>query len=234
MLNKFSASLLLAVATFAAHAQTGSDIKAKQGSSAYAQDSRGIVARTGYGSCLRTGYWSPADGVEGCDGALASPVPKVTAPAPAATPAAPMAATAAPAAVAAAPAAPKRCDSSINLSADEAFAFNKAVLSAAAKRKLDAELPAKLAACSKVDLIIVTGHADRIGSQQANQKLSAKRAAAVAAYIKSKGVDAPMDTLGAGKTQPVKACDDKLPRQKLIACLAPNRRVVVEVRGPGK
>jgi hypothetical protein len=29
-------------------------------------------------------------------------------------------------------------------------------------------------------------------------------------------------------------CDDKQPRKKLIECLAPNRRVVVEVQGPAK
>lgn len=42
--------------------------------------------------------------------------------------------------------------------------------------------------------------------------------------------------MGAGKTQPVPGvkCDDKLPRKKLIECLAPNRRVVVEVQGPAK
>lgn len=130
--------------------------------------------------------------------------------------------------------APKRCDATITLGADHAFAFNKAVLTPAAKSQLDSELPPKLAACSKVEMLIVTGHADRIGSQKANQKLSQKRAEAVAAYIKSKGVSSPIDTLGAGKTQSVKACNDKLPRKKLIECLAPNRRVVIEVRGAGK
>ena len=60
---------------------------------------------------------------------------------------------------------------------------------------------------------------------------------AVKAYLASKGAKAgSVETMGAGKTQPVPAvkCDDKLPRKKLIECLAPNRRVVVEVQGPAK
>lgn len=228
MLKQLTVGLLMGTAALAAQAQIA-DIQAKPGVSAYAADGRGNVARTTYGACIRTGYWSPSDAVGGCDGPLEAPVAKVTAPAPAPVAAAPVAAPAA------APApAPKRCDSSLTLGADQAFAFNKAVLTPAAKAQLDKEVPPKLAACSKVDLLIITGHADRIGSQQANQKLSEKRADAVAAYLKSKGVNAPTDTMGAGKTQSIKACDDKLPRKKLVECLAPNRRVVIEVRGAGK
>lgn len=231
MLKQLTAGLVIAFAAFTAHSQTSPDIQAKPGSSAYAGDGRGVVARTPYGTCIRTGYWAPADAVGGCDGPLESPVAKITAPAAVAKPAA----TPAPVAAAApAAAAPKRCDAAVTLGADHAFGFNKAVLTPAAKAQIDAELPPKLAACSKVDMIIVTGHSDRIGSQQANQKLSEKRADTVAAYIKAKGLNAPTDTLGAGKTQSFKACDDKLPRKKLIECLAPNRRVVIEVRGPGK
>ena len=62
-----------------------------------------------------------------------------------------------------------------------------------------------------------------------------KRADAVRAYLVSRGVDAEViDTMGAGKTQPIKSCDDKLGRKKLIECLAPNRRVTVDVKGPAK
>ena len=79
--------------------------------------------------------------------------------------------------------------------------------------------------------IIVNGHADRLGSPQYNQQLSEKRAEAVRAYLVSKGVDASgIETLGFGKTLPVKSCPDQ-ERKALIECLAPNRRVVVEVQG---
>ena len=52
------------------------------------------------------------------------------------------------------------------------------------------------------------------------------------AYLVSKGVAADkVETLGFGKTLPVKACPDQKERKGLIECLAPNRRVVVELKG---
>jgi hypothetical protein len=51
-------------------------------------------------------------------------------------------------------------------------------------------------------------------------------------HLVSKGVDAgKVEVLGFGKTLPVKACPDQKDRKGLIACLADNRRVVVEVQG---
>ncbi|HZW20219.1 OmpA family protein [Noviherbaspirillum sp.] len=222
MLKHLALAATIGLSAAAATAQT--DIKANPDKSAYLQDGRGVIARSPFGLCWRAGYWTPADAVAGCDGELVPPVAKPTAPAIAAPAPAP----------AAAPAAPKRCDFALTLAADQTFAFNKAVLNNAAKKRIDDEAIAKLGNCSKVDIIMVTGHTDRLGTQQYNQKLSEKRADAVAAYLKSKGVKAEIDTLGAGKTQSVKACDDKLPRKQLIECLAPNRRVVVEVRGLAK
>ena len=37
--------------------------------------------------------------------------------------------------------------------------------------------------------------------------------------------------MGAGKTLPIKSCDDKASRKDQIDCLAPNRRVTIEVTG---
>ena len=120
----------------------------------------------------------------------------------------------------------------VNLASTELFEFNKAVLTPAARKALDTEVVAKLGDLSDVRYIIVNGHADRLGSTQYNQKLSEKRADAVRAYLVSKGVAADkVETLGFGKTLPVKACPDQKERKGLIECLAPNRRVVVEVKG---
>jgi OmpA-OmpF porin, OOP family len=223
MLKHLALAFTISLGPASAIAQTASDIQAKP-SSAYVQDGRGTIARSHFGLCWRTGYWTPADAVVGCDGELAPPVAKPTAPT-----------VAAPAPVASAPvAAPKRCDFAVTLSNDQTFAFNKAVLSNAAKARIDSEVVSKLDNCAKVDIMLITGHTDRLGSQQYNQKLSEKRANAVAGYLKSKGVKAEIDTLGAGKTQSIKACDDKLPRKQLIECLAPNRRVAIETRGLAK
>jgi OOP family OmpA-OmpF porin len=129
------------------------------------------------------------------------------------------------------PEAPKK-PAVVNLASTELFEFNKAVLTAEARKKLDDEVIAKLRDIRDVRYIIVNGHADRLGSAQYNQRLSERRADAVRAYLVSKGVDASkVETLGFGKTLPVKACPDQKDRKGLIECLGPNRRVVVEVQG---
>jgi len=227
MLKKPLFSVLLAAVASGAFAQSNIPIPATPEHSAYLQDSRGIIVRSPFGLCWRTGYWTPADAVAGCDGVLAPPIAKPIAP-----PIAP------PVVVASAPPAvpaplPKPCDFSITLDNDQAFAFNRTALNSAAKRRLEAVLSG-LNHCARVDAITVTGHADRLGTGQYNRKLSEKRASAVAAYLRSKGVSTPIDAVGAGETQPVKTCDNGLARTRLIACLAPNRRVVIEVHGVAK
>ena len=192
----------------------------------YLFDTRGAIAKSGSGLCWKTTRWTPAMAVEECDPDL---VKKPEPPKPAAP--------AAPAAEPAKPAAPKMCNFTYSLQSDAIFAFGKADLNAAAKDQLDKNVLAKLGNCAQIKVFLITGHTDRIGSQQGNQKLSEKRADAVKAYLVSKGVKADgIETMGAGKTQAVPGvkCDDKLPRKKLIECLAPNRRVVIEVAGPAK
>jgi len=120
----------------------------------------------------------------------------------------------------------------INLASTELFEFNKATLTDSAKKTLDAEVVAKLRDFGQIRYINVNGHADRLGSAQYNQKLSERRAEAVRAYLVSKGADAGhVETFGFGKTTPAKSCPDQKDRKALIECLAPNRRVVVEIQG---
>ena len=157
------------------------------------------------------------------------PAPEA-APAPAPAPAPEPRAVEAPKPVAK-PEAPKP-PSTVNLSATELFEFNKATLTPQARDILDREVLAKLKDFGGVRYINVNGHADRLGSTQYNQQLSERRAAAVRAYLMSKGVPADrVETFGFGKTTPVKSCPDQKSRKALIECLAPNRRVVVEIQG---
>ena len=165
-----------------------------------------------------------------------APAPAPAAPAPVAKPAPQAQPVPAPAPIQTAKPEPKpeppKKPAVTNLASTELFEFNKAVLTQEARAKLDNEVVAKLRDLKDVRYIIVNGHADRLGSPQYNQKLSEKRAEAVRAYLVSKGVDAAkVETLGFGKTLPVKSCPDQKDRKGLIECLSPNRRVVVEVQG---
>jgi OOP family OmpA-OmpF porin len=152
------------------------------------------------------------------------------APAPAPRPAAP-----APAPAPAPVAAPKRCDATVTFQKDETFPFDRYALTEAAKARLDRDVIGKLADCASVEAVVVEGHADRIGSQQYNQKLSERRADTVKSYLVGKGADRNgIETIGMGKTVPAKFCPDMNKRAELIACLAPNRRAIVAIKGPAR
>ena len=100
------------------------------------------------------------------------------------------------------------------------------------KAKLD-ELVAKANAI-KLEVILVVGHTDRIGSAEYNLKLSDRRAAAVKTYLVSKGIEANrVYTEGKGKTQPVTGdkCKGNAKTKALIECLQPDRRADIEVIG---
>ena len=206
-----------------------------QSSQGYWKDTNANIWKDPYGLCWRAGYWTPAMAITECDPDL---VPKpAPAPAPVAPPAAPRATpapTPAPVVVAPPP-PPKRCDASVTLMADELFAFNKATLKPTAMAKLDKDVLFVTQLCAPLDRIMVTGHTDRIGSQQYNQKLSERRANAVKAYLVKKGIPAAkIETMGMGKTLSIKSCPDGKNRKALIECLTPNRRATVEISGLAK
>lgn len=168
--------------------------------------------------------------VAGCATEEQKPAPKPEAPAAAPAPAPTPAPRAAPVKPEPKPEAKK--PAIINLASTELFEFNKATLTADARAKLDAEVIAKLKDLGDIRYVNVNGHADRLGTPQYNQRLSEKRADAVRAYLVSKGADSgKVEVFGFGKTLPVKSCPDEKKRAALIECLAPNRRVVVEVQG---
>jgi OOP family OmpA-OmpF porin len=72
--------------------------------------------------------------------------------------------------------------------------------------------------------IVVEGHTDSIGTEEYNQGLSVRRAAAVRAYLAGKGIDASrMSVEGLGETKPVASNDTSSGR-------AQNRRVELSVQ----
>ena len=119
----------------------------------------------------------------------------------------------------------------ITLDSKVLFEFDKAVLKPEGKAAIDSQVVGKLAQVQTLEVVLVTGHTDRLGSEAYNQKLSTERADAVRNYLISKGVDrAKIQSIGMGEKQPVVQCDQKN-MKALIDCLQPNRRVDVEVKG---
>jgi OOP family OmpA-OmpF porin len=112
------------------------------------------------------------------------------------------------------------------LSATELFAFGSDELRMP-QPKLD-EIVKVMRNDDTINHVVVSGNADRIGSNKDNQKLSELRAVAVRNYLINHGVEANRLTAeGKGESNPVVVCTDKN-RAALIKCLAPNRRVDVE------
>ena len=122
----------------------------------------------------------------------------------------------------------------VTFEADSLFTFDKAAVRPEGKTALD-KFAQELKG-TEFDVVTVEGHTDRLGSSAYNQRLSTQRAEAVKAYLVSSGgiPGAKVSAIGKGKTMPVtKAadCAGSKPTPKLIACLQPDRRVVVEVTG---
>jgi len=126
-------------------------------------------------------------------------------------------------------AAPAPCEpkfQTITLQAEKLFGFDKFKLNGDAVTELD-DVVAKLKEHPEFEVVVVTGHTDRIGSEQYNQKLSEKRASIIKQHLVSHGIDASrLKAVGKGELEPVVACDG-VKGAKLKECLAPNRRVVI-------
>jgi OOP family OmpA-OmpF porin len=228
-MQKLAIALALTAALpAAAFAQSSNDIKASTPYSAYIQNSSGVIVKSAYGLCWHTNYWTPADSVIGCDGELVSPIPNPIAP--------PMVADMIPTPPVAPvpPPPPPPCDFSYILKADETFSFDSTVLSPAASNDLTTRFNQMLGTCQHVTSIVVTGYTDRLGSDAYNKKLSEKRADNVAKTLTAIGIAGPIEQRGLGKANEVEACTGIKNRAKLIKCLAPNRRVTIEVHGSGK
>lgn len=213
----FACALALGVLSGAASAQNPDN-------KAYLDDRQENVVKSGFGLCWHTSFGPPPASSPECDpNYVAAAAPAVVTPPP--VPPARVAVMAPPPAVI--PAAQK-----VTLDADTLFDFDKSTLRPAGRDALDSFV-GKLKDISP-ETIMTIGHADRIGTDRYNQRLSEQRVATVKTYMVSKGVDGGrVYTEGKGESQPItKAGDCAGPKStKVIACLQPDRRVEIEVIG---
>jgi len=109
------------------------------------------------------------------------------------------------------------------------FDFNKSTLNAKEKKKLD-EVSKIILDSKEVENVDIVGYADMIGKASYNKKLSLRRAETVKAYLATRGLKTrKVRVEGLGATNSVTHCDPKLERKELIACLAADRRVEIEL-----
>lgn len=192
--------------------QIGEEIQAGERSPGYVIDSQGVVVRNSDPDslCWRTGYWEEEMATMECDPDLVpQPEPIAEAPPPVVVP-------------------PEK----VTFSSDALFDFDSAVLKPEGEMALD-DFVSKLENL-EYDLIIAIGYADRIGNEEYNKKLSVRRAESVKEYlVTNKGIDPDrVFTDGKGEENPVTGdtCHDPN-KAALLECLAPDRRVEIEVAG---
>ena len=120
------------------------------------------------------------------------------------------------------------------LTSDVLFDFSKATLKPAGVTALS-KLYNQIQTLQMNDKsIVVYGYTDRIGSDGYNLKLSQDRAKSVSDFLVGKGLSATRITaVGKGEADPVSpaSCNAIKAKPQLIVCLAPDRRVTVEVKG---
>jgi OOP family OmpA-OmpF porin len=122
----------------------------------------------------------------------------------------------------------KPATETITIQAETLFGFDKHDLKAEGKAILDEQVVAKMKVHPDFEFVLITGHTDLIGTDAYNQKLSERRANQVKNYLVSQGVDASrLKAVGKGEAEPVVDCKG-VRGKKLIECLAPNRRVVLD------
>ena len=118
---------------------------------------------------------------------------------------------------------PKPVAEKVTFAADVLFDFDKSVIKPEGRSKLD-DIASKVKGVN-LEVVIAIGHADSVGSDAYNQRLSVRRAESVKAYMVSKGIETNrVYTEGKGEKQPV--ADNKTKEGK-----AKNRRVEIEVVG---
>jgi len=158
--------------------------------------------------CWRNNFWTPATADAMCDGAIQ---PAVTVKSPKEKPA---------------PVTKVVEAGKLTYLAQSLFDFDKSVIKPEGKQALD-QLILKLNTMT-VEIAIVVGHTDSVGTDGYNLGLGIRRAEAVKKYLVSRGVEASrVYTDSKGEREPVAS-------NKTVQGRSENRRVVVEVYGVPK
>lgn len=117
--------------------------------------------------------------------------------------------------------------SPVTFNANMLFGFNSAVLSAAGVNELTGFANKIKQTNLNEKSIIIIGHTDRLGSKAYNQQLSLKRAESVRDLLVSNGISRQIIQVEGQEPEPLVACPGKK-SAKVVECLAPNRRIVIE------
>jgi len=84
----------------------------------------------------------------------------------------------------------------------------------------------------QVERLTITGHTDRLGDPAYNERLGLQRASTVRDHLRNAGVGVPMEVRSMGEREPVtRDCRGSRRSAELVACLQPDRRVVVDIQG---
>lgn len=214
--------------------------------SPYLTDADHVIVRNSTGLCWRTGDWTPEKAITTsvtgmplpagcyCEESLQSkPVCMPTTPVvtPSVTPPPPAPALPAPVV----PTSEK-----VTIPADALFDFDKATLTSEGKTTLDGLL--KKMQGIDLEAVVAVGYADRIGSTHYNLDLSTRRAGSIKKYLVEAGGIQSSRVFVEGRGESASVTGDTCSylgtergnNKKLVACLAPDRRVVIEAVGTPK
>jgi len=222
----------------------------------YLIDTRGVVVRNSYRECWHTGFWVPPMAIEECEPGLVKKPKVAELPPPVAAVSRaeispvvelPSSVVAQPSAVVvqAAPVVERSPFEELPATSagpavaayfdvETLFDFDKSVVRPEGRKILDEKIVSGMKQHPEVALLLITGHADRIGTDEYNQGLSERRANAVKAYLVKQGIAAErMRTSGKGESEPNPQANTPvvckgIRGERLIACLQPDRRVIVE------
>lgn len=185
-------------------------------------DTRIQVWKSGYGECWHSAFGPAPLSTAECDPNYRAPVAQFVAPAPAPY--------VAPVVVAAA--APQPGYEKVTLDANVLFDFDKSTLRPAGRDTLD-DFVGRIKGIGP-GTITAIGYADRFGTDGYNQTLSEHRVATVKAYLISKGIEPNrVQDSAKGELQPTTKAGECAGAKSAgtIACLQPDRHVLVELSG---